>query len=354
MRAMLIAVAAVGLGLGSAGPVWAGLYNTTEPAEGPAPDTAGVVKPLPARAFRSTLSDLLLLGLESSNSEHRQKMVAQRDELLQKEARGELTVNDRVNLGADLIRLGQMSQAVGVLRQATREDPRNFMAAANLATASQLMGDWATAKYALKDILEMWPKQWPGLSEKQLDWYRRVEDYQLKLITLRAKEAAQAAQGQPKPTDHVDDLFGVRFVGESGQYEAGKLAAAEQQKLPPDAVAIVQQLLIWMPQDTRLYWLLGELLNAHGQINDAADVFVDCEDSRRYNAPELREHHQIVNDAVRAAAAQNNISPTSWLPDTRQTLVVGGTAGLIILGLAYLQIRELRRRRHGTSMSKGC
>ena len=74
-----------------------------------------------------------------------------------------------------------------------------------------------------------------------------------------------------------------------------------------------------------------------------------CEDSRRYNAPELREHHQILNEDK-----SDETVPPPWLPDTQKMLIVGGVAGLIILGLAYLQIREFRRRRQGTSVSKGC
>src|SRR5262249_51522975 len=37
--------------------------------------------------------------------------------------------------------------------------------------------------------------------------------------------------------------------------------------------AVVQQLLVWMPEDARLIWLLGELLNANGDIVSARTVF---------------------------------------------------------------------------------
>src|SRR5262249_9699783 len=71
-----------------------------------------------------------------------------------------------------------------------------------------------------------------------------------------------------------------RFVGESGAFEVGTLAVAEKAKLPPDALDIVQQLLVWLPDDLRLYWLLGELYNARGgtaNIEAAQLIFTDLE-----------------------------------------------------------------------------
>jgi hypothetical protein len=75
----------------------------------------------------------------------------------------------------------------------------------------------------------------------------------------------------PRPKDFEP----LRFVGDSGKFEVGKIAAAEKAKLPPNAILIVQQLLIWMPDDQRLFWLLGELLNADGNIEGAKTVFSD-------------------------------------------------------------------------------
>src|SRR5207244_13551603 len=149
----------------------------------------------------------------------------------------------------------------------------------------------------------------------------------------------------------------VRFVGESGQYEAGKLAATERAKLPAEALAIVQQLVIWLPEDTRLYWLLGELYNASGDIAAAARIFDECVGNvRRFSAPDLRAHRLVVQEArpkdtgallEPAAAPRAPAEPTpapgslpSWLPDSRQLVVVGGIAFLVVVLLGYFQIRE--------------
>src|SRR5205823_3935266 len=92
------------------------------------------------------------------------------------------------------------------------------------------------------------------------NWFKQAERYQLTLLRLRMREGfGRRAGGRPVPATDVDALFGVRFIGPSGEYEAGKIADAERSKLPADAVAIVQQLLLWFPDDTRLLWLLGEL-----------------------------------------------------------------------------------------------
>jgi hypothetical protein len=155
----------------------------------------------------------------------------------------------------------------------------------------------------------------------------------------------------------------VHFVGESGQYEAGKLAAAEHARLPAEALAVVQQLVLWLPEDTRLYWLLGELYNADGDIGAAAKIFDDCIGNvRRFSAADLRAHRLVVQEAkpkdasallnpsvvgsdVAAENAPASGSPPSWLPDRTQLLAVGGIAALVIVLLGYFQIREMRRRR---------
>src|SRR4029079_19683820 len=76
---------------------------------------------------------------------------------------------------------------------------------------------------------------------------------------------------KPNPeTEEPFRLFGdVKFVNVAGAYEPGNLGPTERQKLPKDAVAIVQHLLLWAPGDTSLYWLLGELYAADGQLEDA-------------------------------------------------------------------------------------
>ena len=102
----------------------------------------------------------------------------------------------------------------------------------------------------------------------------------------------------------------------------------------------MQQLLIWSPGDVRLYWLLGELYNAQGKLADADAIFEECVNQRRLNNSELLEHRRIVKEYLQRP------SPSSPLLDTRKLVVIGGLAALVIAGLAFLQVREIRRRRH--------
>jgi hypothetical protein len=203
------------------------------------------------------------------------------------------------------------------------------------------------------------------LTKEQLDWLRTAEKYHLELVKLRYREAAPA--GRASVREKLDDLFrekgSVRFVAESGRYEAGKLAAAERAKLPADALAVVQELVLWLPDDTRLYWLLGELYNANGDIEASAKIFDDCIGNvRRFSAPDLRAHRLVVQEAkpgnplldVASAPAENAPTPgllPSWLPDSRQLVAVGGIAAVIIVLLGYFQIREMRRRRRDDKMT---
>jgi tetratricopeptide (TPR) repeat protein len=290
----------------------------------------------------------------------RQRYLERRDRLQAKVKAGTATVEDRVNLGECLVRLRQYPQAIEVLTPVAGRDCRDFRVLANLATANQYNGELQRASDYLDQAISVWPKQWPGLSAEQLAWYRRAELLHRSLLRLRNREALQAARlppGERLPSlDTVDALFKdpkgqpVRFVGEGGQYEAGKLAEAEKAKLPPDALALVQQLLVWMPDDTRLYWLLGELLNARGDVEDADKVFEDCVYSRRYPAAELQEHRRVVREARAELKSGDDLvaaapPPDAWMPGRQQLVVVIGLSGVLLGFLGYLQVREIRRRR---------
>jgi hypothetical protein len=150
-----------------------------------------------------------------------------------------------------------------------------------------------------------------------------------------------------------DDLFGLRFADSGAAYVPGRLTPEDQKKLPADALGIVEQLLLWMPGDTRLYWQYGELLNAKGDTSQAAQVMDECLWNRRYDAPLLRQHRQILREAVAAAAqtgavalpAAEPVSVTSWHIDRGLVVGVGVFAALVTGYLAYQQVRESRRRR---------
>ncbi len=339
---LLSALAVVGFAIIHSDSCQAGLYHPAEPLLGPQ-IAKQQVQPLPFRLFHGyVIEDLTNIGVPQSKL--REKYLERRDELQAKARQGKLAEEDAVNLSAYQIRLRQFQEAIDVLTPLASRDCRNFMVFANLATAEQLTpGQLERAFNHLEQVQVVWPRQQSGLSPEQLEWFRQVEKFHLRLLRLRARE------GTSRP-ESVDALFGkdgnpVRFVGESGQFEPGQLAAAEKEKLPKDAVAILQQLLVWLPDDTRLYWQLGELYNANGDLESAYKVFDDCIWKYRFETPELKAHRQLVSEALQSQSPAEMNGAESWLPETRKIILWGGVFGLIVAALGYLQLREFRRRR---------
>jgi hypothetical protein len=201
---------------------------------------------------------------------------------LQKLARQrKLSADELADLGALHIRLGEIARAVELLREAQRAHPRHFQIVANLGTAWQLQGDLARAA----DCLQQAARLAPGKLQK-------AEELQLRLVQNR--------QRRSRGSQALDDLFGIRCVGEAGKYEAGKLSAAELKKLPANGVALVQQLALWLPADGRLLWQLAELANAYGDVKTAAAMMDGCVTQFGLGAPELRRHRQVLRAAADA------------------------------------------------------
>jgi tetratricopeptide (TPR) repeat protein len=190
-----------------------------------------------------------------------------------------LTADELADLGALYVRLGEPAKAVALLRPAQREHPNHFHIAANLGTAFQAAGDLEQAALCLREAVRLAPGK-----------YQKAEEYHLKLVQLRRREKGEVRE--------VDDLFGVRYTGEGGEYTPGKMAAAEKKKLPAGAIAVAQQLALTLPADARLLWQLAELANAYGDVRSAAAMMDGCVTQFNLQAPLLRRHRQ----ATRAAA----------------------------------------------------
>jgi hypothetical protein len=342
--------------------VRAGLYCTGEP-----PTQLKIAKiwakRVPSLAFqRDYLSELRRLARNDPDPRFVGEQYRQRINELQK--RSTLKPEDQVDLSFYLIRLGQPGEALKVLRSADGPGPHRFMVLANLATAHQMLasaGDnpklnLSSARYYLKRALKpgTWPKEWPAWKPEQLRWYREAEDVHLKLVELRLAEVIKGP-GVSRPFANVDALFPINFSVEKGSYRSGQAPTGQEGKLKGNEIAIVQQLLTWLPTDNRLYWLLGELENAAGDVVSAARILDDCVYNQNMSADLLKEHWNILRQAA-AEVARNAPAETpmpsqpkedaGWMPDIWQMAVVGGIGGLIVLIMAYFQIREIRRRRH--------
>jgi hypothetical protein len=162
------------------------------------------------------------------------------------------------------------------------------------------------------------------------------------LIRQRWKERQD---GIPADRLMPDDLFGVTFAGDDGTYLPGTIAESERAKLPADALATVQLLLLWMPHDSRLYWLLGELYNASGQPNFALTILNECVDPRRFQPELLRAHRQTLKEHFERLEAAEKEKAQQMDESKRRSFFVAVAIGGTLVGLLLLwQIRLIARR----------
>ena len=244
----------------------------------------------------------------------------------------------------------------------------------------------------MKRALDNWPKNWSDVKEDEkkflsrygweqatFDRFRRYEVYFDRLIRNRLEEEKRLAG--KKPVDEVvDPIFTdsagkpVRFASESGSFEVGRISKAEFEKLPKDREAIeaVEQLMIWMPYDRRLEWLLGEVFNASAMernlsqderneaIRNAYKIFdkmANPLDSVRFGLAEVKMRHEKLREAVSKMPPPRTITIESpggkpgILPDDTppeqpwRPLIVAFLSGLAAGLFTLWQYQEMRRRR---------
>jgi tetratricopeptide (TPR) repeat protein len=320
----------------------AGLYDPTPPDAMLASLRKG--QDVPFEIFRDALVDAIRAADPMQSSRPPRNGLLERRTALLNKGLGRLTLAQLNELAVVQLKLRDLDGALEALKRAEGQNPRGFWTLTTLGTAYQMRGQLSEAPRYLEAAQDFPPdSQWLDSVRLTRPWLQTLERAQLKLLRLRLREGqGRPARGQ-RPAVDVDELFPVKFVGPSGKYEAGKIADDEKAKLPADAVAVVQQLLLWTPEDTRLYWLLGELYNARGDLTSADAIFEECVWSRRYNAEPLREHRLAVKEAIKAQAPPPPPPPEDWRPSTTKLVIVGVTAGLVLLALGYYQARELFR-----------
>jgi hypothetical protein len=361
----------------AAPPVRAGVYTPDEPTPFKVrPD--GVAEPLafgpqfegPFALYFATLTnsaDERTAAQRGSKNDDRTKLLLRIEELKRGADRSPPGL---ATLAAAYLRANQPAEALNLLAPRSRDRIPDFRVLANLAHTYATRAEWneadRTHQAAILDA--EFPDDLPGTTPDQRAWLRKVErEYYRKWLVIHRQRAADRT---PPEKEDVFPLFPVRFVNDAGAYEPGKLAAAEKAKLPPDAIAVVQQLLLWAPWDTALYWLLAELYAADGQLGAADTIFFQCANSRQYsNRAVLMDHRRAVQvvkakeDAERKPAelVLPSADPTPadkpdgsrFLPDRSQVMVIGGAFGLIALALAALQVRAVVRRYRGQSRPRG-
>jgi hypothetical protein len=303
MKRTLIALLLVG----ACTPVRAGVYNLDYSVEMPffyrpqakefAPhifELRGLAAPLPA-------------GAKASEGSLRARYLAQVEAMEKHRKADTLFVLERVNLSTAYLRLGKASDALKVLREA---DQDHFLVQANLAGVYQSTNELRMAIRHQRRALAMWPAVCAWWPTAQLDYYRECEQYNLKLLESRLQEEARASLAPGRVG--LDPLFpGVRFVGADGKtYQAGELSWSMADKLPKNAPEVVLQLVNWQPLDLRLCWLLAELANAKGEVEQAYLLFNDLVFNRGLDWVDLRAHSRVVRNG--ASVLKNMKEAGKW------------------------------------------
>ena len=366
---------AVGCLLLAAPTLRAGVYSAAEPS-GMRAGPGGTLVELPyVPPFKSFLEERLnaasprtpdaVAGVATFRG-----LLKQRVEAQSANAR-RLPLPQQVAHAVDLIRVGRAADAVNLLEPRTRDRDPDFVAVVTLAHAHAARGDFGEAIrcHSLATFDAQPPSQLPGVLPELTARYVELEKtHYARWLQLRQREFGQR---EGLADQEVLPLFGpttlnptrtpVKWVNESGGYGTGKLAAAERAKLPPDAVAVVQQLLLWSPDDTRLLWLLAELYVADGQLREADQVFDQCTWGRNFtNRRVLMEHRGIVKDLVAALPADAvDILPDGtpavddadakaaqkWQELLPRLVVAGGVLAVFAVAFVGLAVRAVLRRR---------
>jgi tetratricopeptide (TPR) repeat protein len=295
MRLFLLSVACLAALFGAAPPAYAGLYNEGS-GLGSRPDV------LPTLTYDHLFfAELRAAPTPIDVRGSRREIYLRQQQALEKRRRdGGLSPIERADLGACYLRLGKTQQALRVL---TAGDRQHFLVQANLATAYFVDGQLELALRHQRQLLETaWPQVWAGWSFGHLSWYRRVEFYFLRLIQSRLEEANRTARGGFGPRAlPIDAIFpGLRLPARD-RYVAGGGDVQVADHLPPSSIEILLQLLFWLPGDYRLYWQVGEIYNASGQVDVAAAIFEDI--ARRELAgsfQDLVRHRQVLAGSVKA------------------------------------------------------
>ncbi|HEX4610243.1 MAG TPA: tetratricopeptide repeat protein [Urbifossiella sp.] len=315
----MILVVAIGLVAGVV-PGRGALYAPDAPMVVPArPD--GTAEALPFDEFRRRFAQLSNIadprpGPDGQPNPDRAKVLAR----VKGRPPAKIADEDAAN-AADLIRLGNsdggffVNDALNRLTPRTRDRVPSYFAHTALAAAHAARGEWTDAvNYHAAALIDcQMPDHVKGWTDAQRAWQKGFDGtyvphyYRLRRAEAEAKPRPAPELEEPTPLFPLPGKDGtaapVRFAGESGNYEPGTLAAAERAKLPADALAVTQQLLLQFPGDTRLYWLLAELYAADGKFEEALKILDECAWSRQYgNRRALMDHRTALGSAVAAAA----------------------------------------------------
>ena len=195
----------------------------------------------------------------------------------------QLRGDDLAAHSAALLRFNASQQALNLLDRG--RVGRSYPLKANRTHAFTVSGQWADAETNLPDDPETPPTPTAGTTEVQFLWQRKLDQ-----TVYRRWLVIRSADADPKIKPPVPELTpDLLFVTTDGQPIRYWQSEVEAKKLPPDAVATVQQLLLWAPWDDRLLWSLAEVYFATGRIREAHSAYemLASDAGRKFQGPRL-------------------------------------------------------------------
>lgn len=284
------------------------------------------------------------------------------------------SADEAVAQAVDLLRVGQTDNALALLLPRTRSQPSYFLFL-TLSHIYATRGEWMEAiqSYQNGRLDTEMPATLKGITAAQHDWWKNLDStYLIYFYKIRQHETEirkglnQAELAKVNETEEVLPLFPlsdpkapqtpVRYVNDAGVYQPGHLAAAERAKLPPDAIAIVQQFILWFPGETRLYWLLAELYAASNNLRAADTLFERCSWSRQFgNRKVMMEHRTAVRTVLPKDApiedapliqpqTESSSTPNPESPPTIGMQMIWYYFGAVGLVVVFAFVRAISRR----------
>ena len=255
---------------------------------------------------------------------------------------GQITIEEGVSLGGYYILLNQPDNAILIMEAMYKREKKDFMVIANLAMAYYARGILDRADTYQSELVmpSKWPKKYKDWPAERLRWQLRAEQLFLTMQSQRGKELLAGGGLDLK----LDTLFaGARFEGPDGKYAAGQTDSETEDALPPDAAEVIQQILLWMPQDDRLQWLLAEIYNARGETQEAMSLMSKLV-NKGLTSEKLREHRHVLEVAALPKDPAPDVPDVPpWQADLR-SIGVGGGIGLVVGMLVVFQVLQLFRR----------
>ena len=318
--------------------VQAGLYDPASPS--PFRFVDGKVQPLEFGAGNSGEFALRYTSLLNLADENPRRKNEDRAALLKKLESFKVegaTPAQIAGHAVDLIRVNRAEKAISLLQPLSRGRTASFAVLMNLAHAYAVTGDWNAALRTHDIALDADPaRDLPNWSPELRSWLIGIEKKQYR-AWLRWNF------NNPKPNPETQTPLPLF------------------EKLSDDDLAITQQLLLWQPGDSNLYWLLAERYLAVNQLRQAATIFNQLADSRQYsNRKQLMATRAYVLDAVAKlppevmAEPHVNIAPTPTPPKDewddevlpRRNLLfaiaIFGPLAVLLIGLQLLRLRKRR------------